>query len=75
MFGDDRPVMTDEEFAVALAELTALGLVEWQGDEDVGLNNKGINRALELRDELGGTSWVLLTLFMERINSLVSEEE
>ena len=71
---NDEPLFTDAEFAIALAELTALGLVEWKGDEQLRLTSKGIDRGLELKDKLGGTDWVLLELLHERIRGAVSEE-
>ena len=70
----DKPILTDEEFGVALANLTAQGLIEWGGDEELWLTDKGIDCGLELKNKLGSSNWVLLTLLHERIRDIISEK-
>ena len=70
---ENRPLLTDAEFAIALADLTTQGLVEWFGDEELRMTDKGIDRGLEMKDKLGDTDWVLLTLFYERIRDVTSD--
>jgi len=71
--GEDSPLMTDEEFAIGLADATARGLIEWQGDEDLKLTNKGIDLAMSLRESLGDTNYIIMQLFFERIRECVDE--
>ena len=69
----DKPILTDGEFVVAIADLTAQGLIEWEGDEKLWLTDKGIDCGLELKNKLGNSNWVLLTLLHEKIRDIVSE--
>lgn len=67
-------MMTDEEFAIGLADATARGLIEWQGDEDLRLTNKGIDHAINLRESLGDTDYIIMQLFFERIRECIGEQ-
>ncbi len=67
-------MMTDVEFATGLADATARGLIEWQGDEEVRLSTKGIDHAINLRESLGDTDYIIMQLFFERIRECIGEE-
>lgn len=68
---DDKPMMTDEEFMGALADATARGLIEWHGDEDVRLTDKGVDHAISLRERLGDTDYLILSLLFERMKECI----
>lgn len=72
--GDDRQLMTEEEFVVALADATAQELIEWAGDEKLRLTDKGVDKCMELREQLGGTDWIILTLLQERIREAAEHD-
>jgi len=71
---ENQPLMTDEEFGAALADITAQGLVEWCSDEELRLTDKGISRAFELKEKMGNTNWLIITLLHERIREVTVNE-
>lgn len=75
MGGDDKELMTEVEFATGLADATARGLVEWRGDDDIRLTDKGIDHAINLRESLGDTDYIIMQLFFERIRQILIEED
>ena len=68
-------IMTEEEFVIGLADATAQGLIEWRGDNNLRLTDKGIDRAINLRESLGDTDYIIMQLFFERIHQCISEED
>lgn len=70
----DGPIMTDVEFSTGLADATARGLIEWENDEDMRLTDKGIDRAIDIREELGDTDYIIMQLFYKRIEQLIEDE-
>jgi len=70
----EGPMMTDEEFAFGLANATARGLIEWQGDEELRLTDKGVDHAINLRETLGDMDYIIMELFFERIHGAVEEQ-
>lgn len=63
--GGDEPVMTEVEFATGLADATARGLIEWQNDEEMRLTDKGKDHAMNIRETLGDTDYIVLQFFFE----------
>lgn len=71
---NDRPRLTTEEFAIALAELHLKGLVEYDAEGDICLTDAGIDVCWQLESKLTPAEKVGLTLYYMCLNGIITKE-
>ena len=67
-------LLNDQETAVALSELLLEGLIEFRGEDEVQLTNKGIDYAWDLYHRHTPKEMFALTLFHSRLDEVVREK-
>jgi len=64
-------LLTDQQAAVGLSELYVEGLIEFQGEDEVRLTDKGIDYAWALFHTHSPKEMLALTLLHDRITEVV----